>query len=143
MSTEAKRDAAQALLTPEDGNLIGAFSSIEGRLPGMGAGAGFAGQLIQVSFFAGVLSLVQRLLGRKATGVGMVFAVTDTGVVVFKQDHKRIPIERIRRYEGHSAISDATRPDLQILHFDANMFNLQKREATELARILGELKAAA
>lgn len=140
---ENKTQALASLLTEEDGELLLAIPTIEALSVDHSLVYAVSGGRVDFTALSRLFGGIQRLLGRKAEedtmGVGGTVAVTSVGLVMFENDHKRVPRKRLGRFNGYDKVGSLTNPDLLTLQLDSASFRvppLQRESLVKLKQII-------
>lgn len=144
--TENKAEALARLLTEEDGDLLVTIPTIEALSVGHSLVYAVSGGRVDFTLLSRLFGGLQRLLGRKdeadTMGVGGTVAVTSAGLVMFENDHKRVPRKRLGRFNGYDKVGSLTNPDLLILQLDNATFRVQPLQRESLVKLKQVMAAA-
>ncbi len=137
--TDMKTQALSTLLTEEDGELLVTIPTIEALSVDHSLVYAVSGGRVDFTMLSRLFGGLQRLLGRKdeadTVGVGGTVAVTSQGIVIFENDHKRVPRKRLGRFDGYDKIGSLTNSDLLTLQLDEATFRVQPSQRENLAKL--------
>ena len=140
---DAKTAAVETLLEEKDGQLLVVLSTIDRvtadpeGMPEVEEGNGLLSWM-----FNGTQQVFAKYKAlHEHNGTGGTIAVTTNGIVLFVNDHQRIPRKRIAAFPGYDKIGSRSNADLLILELNSVMIDVQPSQLQDLAQILKIAKA--
>ena len=130
--------AVSALLGEDDGDVLLVIPTIESLTVDHSLVYAVSGGRFDFTALSRVFGGLQRLFGKRpdeSMGVGGTVAVTSTGVVIFENDHKRVPRKRIRRFDGYDSIGPRTNADLLTLQLHSATLRVQPSQRETLLQL--------